>query len=346
MEETKQVEDGQQRQAPPVQVTLGERGLAPRDLNELWKFASMIASSDLAPKQYIGKPGNCAVAIEMGLELGLRPMQALQNIATVNGRPSIYGDAALALVKTSGLCAAHSEHFVGNPYDDDFRAVITTQRRGEKPYVEEFSVGDAKRADLWGKAGPWKQYPRRMLQMRARGFCLRNIYPDVLMGMMTTEEAGDFIETTATVVAPGSDPEPSNSGAPETKKPASKSAALSERIASKTAATKEPAATMPDGGPMPGEAPKAAAKQAPKAAVDLPTAIERANRAYVDAMDAGVDARAVLMSVAGQPNLDGLDAAQVERVRAALAQAVAGIVPPDDGIRVEASGEQQGMGWD
>lgn len=333
MEEKQQEE----QQRLPVQVGMSERGLAPRDMNELWKFSSMIAGSDLAPKQYIGKPANVAVAIEMGMELGLRPMQALQNIAVVNGRPSIYGDAALALVKTSGLCRAHREVFDGEPYQDTFRCIVTTQRVGEEPHVEEFSVGDAKRAELWGKQGPWKQYPRRMLQMRARGFALRNVYPDVLMGTLTSEEAGDVIETTATHAAPPTDSQR------DAEQPASKAAGLAQRLA----AAKGPREAMPEGGPMPGEAPdkkpaaaaqkNGAAKAATsKPAADLDAAIERANRAFDDAMDAGIDARKVLMGTVGQSNLDDLSADQVERARAALAEAVAGLEPPDDAPKGEA----------
>lgn len=75
---------------------------------------------------------------------------------------------------------------------------------------------------------------------------------------------------------------------------------------------------------------KVAKPQAVKPAVDIEAAIERANRAFDDAMDAGIDARKVLLGVVGQANLDGLDADQVERARAALAEALAGLVPPDN----------------
>ncbi len=51
---------------------------------------------------------------------------------------------------------------------------------------------DAKRAGLWGKGGPWTAYPKRMLQMRARGFALRDAFPDVLKGMISVEEAQDY----------------------------------------------------------------------------------------------------------------------------------------------------------
>jgi hypothetical protein len=71
-------------------------------------------------------------------------------------------------------------------------AICVAKRRGRKPVTAKFSVDDAKRAGLWGKQGPWTQYPKRMLQMRARGFALRDAFPDVLKGLITSEEAMDF----------------------------------------------------------------------------------------------------------------------------------------------------------
>ncbi len=65
-------------------------------------------------------------------------------------------------------------------------------RRGEAPQRRTFSVADAKRAGLWGKSGPWTQYPDRMLQLRARGFAIRDVFPDALRGVMTREEAEDM----------------------------------------------------------------------------------------------------------------------------------------------------------
>lgn len=56
---------------------------------------------------------------------------------------------------------------------------------------QRFSVADAKLAGLWGKA-IWKQYPRRMLQMRARAFALRDAFADVLKGLSVSEEASDY----------------------------------------------------------------------------------------------------------------------------------------------------------
>jgi hypothetical protein len=72
-------------------------------------------------------------------------------------------------------------------------AVCQTSRKGKDAnVVARFSVADAKKAGLWGKQGPWTQYPKRMLQLRARGFALRDAFPDVLRGLVTAEEAQDY----------------------------------------------------------------------------------------------------------------------------------------------------------
>lgn len=183
---------------PSVPIVAG--GIQIQSFEALQRFATMVAASGLAPKG-MEKMESCAIAIEMGLEVGLRPMQALQNIAVVNGRPSIWGDAALALVKASGLLEDHDETWEGKPYEDTFQAVVMVKRYGQsRSAVRTFSVADAKAAGLWKKGGPWTQYPKRMLQMRARAFALRDVFPDVLKGLAIGEEVQDYIDVHAAPV--------------------------------------------------------------------------------------------------------------------------------------------------
>ncbi len=47
---------------------------------------------------------------------------------------------------------------------------------------------------MLGKQGPWTQYPERMLKLRARGFTLRDAFPDVLKGIKAREEVEDYLE--------------------------------------------------------------------------------------------------------------------------------------------------------
>jgi len=172
-------------------TTTPARGLALASFDDAFRFAKMVATSDFAPKDFRGKPESCLLAIQHGSEIGLSPMQALQNIACINGRPAIWGDAALAIVQASAVCEFVYEEITGD--GDQMTAVCQAKRRGyAKPTTATFTVADAKRAGLWGKTGPWTQYPKRMLQLRARGFALRDAFPDVLKGLVTAEEAQDY----------------------------------------------------------------------------------------------------------------------------------------------------------
>ena len=166
-------------------------GFLPTTFSEAKTFAGELAASNLVPKAYAGKPLDILVAIQWGNEIGLAPMQALQNISVINGKPSVYGDAAMALVQAHPACEGVEEFFEGEGTPNPI-AVCIAHRRGRKPVTAKFSVEDAKRAGLWNKQGPWTSYPKRMLQMRARGFALRDAFPDALKGLITTEEADDY----------------------------------------------------------------------------------------------------------------------------------------------------------
>ena len=166
-------------------------GLALATMGEAMQFAKMVSQSDFAPKDFKGKPESCLLAIQHGSEVGLSPMQSLQSIAVINGRPTIWGDAALALVQSSPACEYVREYIDGE--GDKAVAVCEVKRRGyPAPTEAHFSMADAKRAGLAGKSGPWTQYPTRMLALRARGFALRNAFADALRGLVTAEEAQDY----------------------------------------------------------------------------------------------------------------------------------------------------------
>jgi len=169
-------------------------GLALQTFDDAFRFAKMVAASEFAPKDFKGKPESCLLAIQHGSEVGLSPMQSLQSIAVINGRPTIWGDAALALVQSSPVCEYVREYTEGE--GDNLTAVCEAKRRGyPAPTVVRFSVADAKKAGLWGKSGPWSAYSTRMLQVRARGFALRNAFADALRGLITAEEAQDYPAT-------------------------------------------------------------------------------------------------------------------------------------------------------
>lgn len=160
--------------------------LTPRTFEEVERFAQMVAKSSFCPRDMKDKPGDIVIAMQMGNEVGLQPLQALQNIAVINGRPCIWGDAALGLVRASGLLESYDEGV------KDGIGYCTVKRKGQQAQTRTFSLDDAKKAGLLNKTGPWTTYPNRMLPLRARGFAIRDVFPDVLKGLITREEAMDY----------------------------------------------------------------------------------------------------------------------------------------------------------
>ena len=159
--------------------------MSPTNFTEMMDMADRFAESSMVPKDFVGKPGNVLVAIQWGMEIGLKPLQAMQNIAVINGRPSLWGDAVIALARSSTAC----EYIVETQTATE--ATCRVKRRGEPEQVRTFSMTDAKLAGLSGKQGPWTQYPKRMMQMRARAFAIRDVFPDVLKGLPVAEEVMD-----------------------------------------------------------------------------------------------------------------------------------------------------------
>jgi hypothetical protein len=172
---------------PNIQLS-SSGALMPSNLAEAIEYAKMIAHSGMVPKQYDGNVGAVLVAIQMGAEVGLPPLASIQNIAVINGRPSLWGDAVLAVVKSQPDCIDVIET------EGEGWAQCIVKRRGHSPVECKWTTQDAKTAGLWGKSGPWTQYPRRMLQMRARGFACRDAYPDRLRGISIAEESRDIPE--------------------------------------------------------------------------------------------------------------------------------------------------------
>lgn len=172
-------------------ITFGSKGVELATFEDAFRFSNCVALSGFAPKG-MEKPEAILVAVQLGLEIGLTPMAAMQNIGVINGRPGIYGDAALALVRASGLLESYQQSYRGD--GEKLTAVVTVKRKGDPVEItSEFGVADARAAGLWGKAGPWTAYPRRMLLFRARGFALRDAFGDVLKGLRTTEELADML---------------------------------------------------------------------------------------------------------------------------------------------------------
>jgi hypothetical protein len=213
--------------ALPATIEMGANGLQLRTIEDLWRLAQGIHAARMAPKS-LDTQDKIAIAILRGGEVGLTPMLSVASIAVINGVPGWITKVARALVRNSGLLKPGTRIEEGVTHADDCTMSATTRcadgcygycrtwRNGdEAPAEVRFSVADAKRANLWKKAGPWQEYHPRMLMHRATGFNFDDNWSDVLNGMTTVDvlqdhpqaafiREGEAIVTDAT--PPGRDP--------------------------------------------------------------------------------------------------------------------------------------------
>jgi len=172
---------------------LVSRALLPQNLDEAIKFAEFYSKSGMIPADYQGKPANVLVAINWGLEVGISPLSALKYISLVNGRPAIWGDGLLAICQNHPQYLGIEETSEGE--GQDYKATCVVKRENKNGDINEtiqiYSYAKAQRAGLLTRQ-TWKQYPERMMQLRARGFALRDAFADAVAGIITAEEAQDM----------------------------------------------------------------------------------------------------------------------------------------------------------
>lgn len=182
------------------------------DLDQLQRVATMYARSGLVPGSYLWKEfdwGNAehfrmlvarvSIAISFGKKFGMDPLTALKWVYVVNNVPSLWGDAVPGVVRDQlrkrGDDYQETKTIKG---EGETRTCTVTVKHIRKDGTvveasESFSMADAKRARLTSK-GPWQDSPDRMLLHRARTYCLRNMFPDIMMGLAVAEEERDVVE--------------------------------------------------------------------------------------------------------------------------------------------------------
>jgi hypothetical protein len=167
----------------------------------MWELSCRYANSSAVPDSYRGKPDDVYVILNHAKSLGILPLEAMQGMYILKGRVCIWGDLLLA------LCMRHPEfEDIQETMEGEGDAMVAkcvVKRKNRSPTICTFSVKQAMTAGLWGK-NVWKQYPERMLKMRAR-VALRDAFPDALHGMSLYEEIayidGDVAEVATEVVA-------------------------------------------------------------------------------------------------------------------------------------------------
>lgn len=199
--------------APKANIQSGAKiqPIVPSNIDEAFRMAQSIYVSGMYPDSYASDAqGNTGknmtgpadqkttvsrimIGIQKSMEVGLPPITGLSTIYIVNNRPTLFGDGIPALLYASGKIAYIKEWTEGAIEQGDFVAYCEIKRKdSDVPIVGMFSQNDAKKARLMGKTGPWTDYPKRQMQMRARGFAARDGAADILSGLGVYEEVRDM----------------------------------------------------------------------------------------------------------------------------------------------------------
>ncbi len=188
------------------QLTAGNQatGIVPSTFDDVQRVAKALVAAGIGSYKKKSQDGEkIAIAtaqIMTGLELGVPPMQAMSNIAIINGRPQVWGELAVALVLAKGF-----EFDSGVSGEGDKReGWATVTRPGGTKRKATFSVSQAKQAGLWdvrkevpdawnnGKLkpndSPWYKYPDDMLAWKATARALKRAASDVLKGVTLRED--------------------------------------------------------------------------------------------------------------------------------------------------------------
>jgi len=178
----------------PIDIDFSN-GIVPRSYAEAMQMSALLHKSGLAPKT-LDSLEKIAIAVFMCIELGRPIATGIQDLAVINGKCTIYGDAALALVRASGLLDKFKEWESGTPYTPEWTFHCMMKRKGDEAATGTWSWADSIKAghDKIGPPSPWAKYTRRMMQFKARNFIMRDQFGDVLKGIKTQEEAYDSID--------------------------------------------------------------------------------------------------------------------------------------------------------
>lgn len=204
-EEVKQEVNTEQKQE--VAVVSQEHVNMVADLSSLYSssdtlrvarnFAQDLAKSTMIPLQYQNNYANCLVALEYANRTGQSPLQVMQSLNVIQGRPSWDSKALIGMINTSGKYDEDLHFTYGK---DDKGEIIScfawTRKNGEVVEGIPYTMEKAKKEGLLNKNNSfWNKDHVLMLTYRAVSRFASINCPEITLGLYTTEEVRDFTTT-------------------------------------------------------------------------------------------------------------------------------------------------------
>ena len=208
-------------------------------MDKAYKFAELVAKSDIIPDIYKNKPANCFLAINTAFRMNLDPFLVMQNTDIIQGRPGIKATFAIALANQSRIFSDNMTYIVDDKKSKEFfterkkiewitdktgKKIRTETLIPDKKILQDITVtatailrkgGKAISSTVsmemafkeeWTKNPKYESMPLHMLTYRAATFLIKTHCPEILFGMHTTDELEDIQFSKIKNITPESQP--------------------------------------------------------------------------------------------------------------------------------------------
>jgi len=151
-----------------------------RIYGDLIDLSGRLAASPFVPDGMRGDPAATFSVLLAGHGLGLSPIQSLQSIVLIKGKPYVSTEVVLGLAFRAG----HTVQW--GTCTDKQATVRVTRGDGHGSAEVTYTMAQAQAQGLAGKDN-WRRMPGEMLRARAVRSALRMVAPDLALGLESVE---------------------------------------------------------------------------------------------------------------------------------------------------------------
>lgn len=163
----------------------------------LEKRSLTLSKSSIIPVSLRNRPADIMVIMMMAHEMDIPPMQAINGINVINGRPTISPQLMIALIRRK-IPDAIIKVEEGVLTCSCFMARSSSKVHMDQGFTAKWDMEKATKMGLAAKDNYLKQ-PQTMIRWRTVGEAARQIFPDILSGLYLPDEFvhedGSMIET-------------------------------------------------------------------------------------------------------------------------------------------------------
>lgn len=175
------------------------------NIDRAWKFASLLSESAIIPDTFQRNPASCLIALDMANRMKRNPMEVMQAMYIVHGKPGFSSSFLISLINSCGLFERLRFEFVGDVGTPErgCRAWTTEKRTGEKLVGPLITIKMAEEEGWVAKNKKWRTMSDVMLTYRSASFFSRAYCPDLTGGFHSEDELSDadirsnFVEDTS-----------------------------------------------------------------------------------------------------------------------------------------------------